>query len=331
MNCWQRASPRWRLSKTVQRRFPGFDQKIIALYAQGMSTRDIQVHVRALYSIDISPELITAVTDTVLDKLEAWQSRPLERVYTIVFFDRLHVTIRDGGAVKNRSVYVAIGVRCSGQREMLGIWIEHPEDARFWLRIMREIRHRGTQDVLIAVADEIKGLAEAIHVMFPGAFLQSCVVQLLRCSMQFASRKECKRMAPAVQAIFGAESASAAAALVDQFDAGPWGRKYPAIVQTWRRNWEQVIPFFAFPAAARRFICTTGAIASMHNLVRKAVHERGHFPSEEAAKKLIWLAIPEITVKWKNPPIYWRVAKAQFAAQFKERFVVTPGKSSTPG
>jgi putative transposase len=308
-----------------QRRFPGFDQKVIALYARGMSTRDIQAHLRELYGIEISPELVSAVTDAVLDEVAAWQARPLEPVYAIVFFDCLRIKIRDEGAVKNKAVYLAIGVRCSGHREVLGIWIEQTEGAKFWLRVMTEIRNRGTHDVLIAVVDGLKGFPEAINAVFPEALVQTCIVHLIRYSMQFASWKERKPIAAALRPIYGAESAATAAARLEQFDAGPWGEKYPAIAQSWRRNWEQVIPFFAFPAAVRRIIYTTNAIESLHSGVRKAVRWRGHFPSDEAATKLIWLALRNITAKWKNAPIQWHAAKAQFAIQFEDRFVMTRG------
>ena len=307
-----------------QRRFPGFDEKIIALYARGMSTRDIQAHMRELYGIDISPDLVSAVTDAVLEEVAAWQGRPLEPVYAIVFFDCLRVKIRDEGAVKNKAVYLAIGVRCSGHREVLGLWIEQTEGAKFWLRVMTEIRSRGTQDVLIAVVDGLKGFPEAISAVFPEALVQTCIVHLIRYSMHFASWKERKATVTGLRPVYAAESAAAAVERLQEFEAGPWGQKYPAIAQSWRRNWEQVIPFFAFPAPVRRIMYTTNAIESLHSEVRKAVRNRGHFPSDEAATKLIWLALRNITAKWKNPPIQWHAAKAAFALQFDERFVVTP-------
>lgn len=307
-----------------QRRFPGFDQKIIALYARGMTTRDIQAHLRELYGVEISPELVSAVTDAVLDEVAAWQARPLEPVYAIVFFDCLRVKIRDEGSVKNKAVYLAIGVRCSGLKEVLGIWIEQTEGAKFWLRVMTEIRNRGTHDVLIAVVDGLKGFPDAINAVFPEALVQTCIVHLIRYSMQFASWKERRAVAAALKPIYGAETAAVASVRLDEFDAGPWGVKYPAISQSWRRNWEQVIPFFAFPGAVRRIIYTTNAIESLHSEVRKAVRGRGHFPSDEAATKLIWLALRNITAKWNRPPIAWHAAKAQFAIQFEDRFIMSP-------
>jgi putative transposase len=307
-----------------QRRFPGFDQKIVALYARGMSTRDIQAHLRDIYGTEISPELVSAVTDAVLDEVAQWQNRPLESVYAIVFFDCLRVKIRDEGSVKNKAVYLAIGVRCSGYREVLGIWIEQTEGAKFWLRVMTEIRNRGTQDVLIAVVDGLKGFPEAISTVFPAAQVQTCIVHLIRYSMQFASWKERKPVAAALKPIYRAESALAARERLEEFDAGPWGRKYPAIAQSWRRNWEQVTPFFAYAPEVRRIIYTTNAIESLHSQVRKSVRSRGHFPSDEAATKLIWLVLRNITAGWTRPPAAWHAAKAQFALQFEDRFVITP-------
>ncbi len=304
-----------------RRRFPGFDDKIIALYARGMSTRDIQGHVRELYGIDISPDLVSAVTDSVIEEVTAWQSRPLEASYAIVFFDALRVKIRDEGLVKNKAVYLAIGIRASGHKEVLGMWIEQSEGAKFWLRVMNEIRSRGTQDILIAVVDGLKGFPEAITTVFPDAVVQTCIVHLIRYSMQFASWKERKAIAGALKSVYRAENAEAAARELEVFDQGPWGRKYPAIAQSWRRNWEAVIPFFAFAPEVRKIIYTTNAIESLNASVRKAVRNKGHFPSDQAATKLIWLALRHITENWKKPPISWHAAQAQLAIQFGERFV----------
>lgn len=305
-----------------RRRFPGFDDKIIALYARGMSTRDIQAHVRELYGIDISADLVSAVSDSVIDEVTAWQNRPLESSYAIVFFDALRVKVRDEGLVKNKAVYLAIGMRPSGHKEVLGLWIEQTEGAKFWLRVMNEIRARGTQDILIAVVDGLKGFPEAITSVFPETIVQTCIVHLIRYSMQFASWKERKAIAGALKPIYRAVSAGVAATELEAFDQGPWGRKYPAIAQSWRRNWEAVIPFFAFPAEVRKIIYTTNAIESLNASVRKAIRNKGHFPSDQAATKLIWLALRNIAEKWKNPPISWHAAKAQLALQFEHRFVV---------
>lgn len=306
-----------------RRRFPGFDDKIIALYARGISTRDIQAHVRELYGIEISADLVSAVTDSVIDEVTAWQARPLESSYAIVFFDALRVKIRDEGLVKNKAVYLAIGMRPSGHKEVLGLWIEQSEGAKFWLRVMNEIRSRGTQDILIAVVDGLKGFPEAITAVFPETVVQTCIVHLIRYSMQFASWKERKPIAAALKSVYRAESAAVAAAELETFDHGPWGRKYPAIAQSWRRNWDAVIPFFVFPAEVRKIIYTTNAIESLNASVRKAVRNKGHFPNDQAATKLIWLALRHIAEKWKNPPISWHAAKAQLAIQFEARFVLS--------
>jgi len=305
-----------------QRRFPGFDEKIISLYARGLSTREIQAHLRELYGTEISPELVSAVTDAVLEEVSAWQSRPLESVYAIVFFDALRVKIRDEGTVKNKAVYLAIGIRCSGHKEILGLWIEQTEGAKFWLRVMTELRNRGTQDILIAVVDGLKGFPEAITAVFPDTVVQTCIVHLIRYSMQFASWKERKMIAAALKPIYRAENAEVARERLEDFDAGPWGQKYPAIAQSWRRHWEEVIPFFAFAPEVRKIIYTTNAIESLHSQVRKAVRSRGHFPSDEAATKLLWLVLRNIAEGWKNPPIVWHAAKTQLALQFEERFIV---------
>ena len=306
-----------------RRRFPGFDDKIIALYARGMSTRDIQAHVREIYGLDISPDLVSAVTDSVIDEVTAWQGRPLDSSYAIVFFDALRVKIRDEGLVKNKAVYLAIGMRPSGHKQVLGMWIEQSEGAKFWLRVMNEIRSRGTQDILIAVVDGLKGFPEAITAVFPDTVVQTCIVHLIRYSMQFASWKERKQVADELRAIYRAANAETAATELEAFDQGVWGRKYPAIAQSWRRNWEAVIPFFSFPAEVRKIIYTTNAIESLNASVRKAVRNKGHFPSDQAAAKLIWLALRNITENWKNPPISWHAAKAQLAIQFGDRLVLS--------
>ena len=228
--------------------------------------------------------------------------------------------IRDEGLVRNKAVYLAIGVRSSGEREVLGLWIEQTEGAKFWLRVMNEIKARGTNDILIAVVDGLKGFPEAITTVFPEAIVQTCIVHLIRYTMQFASWKERKAIAAALKPIYRADHADAAWQVLEAFDEGPWGQKYPAIAQSWRRNWEAVIPFFAFPADVRKIIYTTNAIESLNASVRKAIRNKGHFPSEQAATKLIWLSLRHITENWKRPPIAWQAAKAQFALQFGDRF-----------
>ena len=303
-----------------QRRFPGFDQKIIALYARGMSTRDIQAHVGELYGVSISPDLVSVVTDSVIDEVRSWQSRPLESTYALVFFDALRVKIRDEGLVRNKAVFLAIGVRCSGHKEILGLWIEQTEGAKFWLRVMNELKARGVGDILIAVVDGLKGFPEAITAVFPDTVVQTCIVHLIRNSVQLASWKDRKALAQALKPIYQADHAEAAEQALSDFENGIWGGRFPTVAQSWRRNWAQIIPFFAFAGPVRKIIYTTNAIESLHSGVRKSIRNKGHFPSDEAATKLIWLALRNITAKWKNPPIAWAAAKAQFAIQFGERF-----------
>ena len=305
-----------------RRRFAGFDDKIIALYARGMTTREIAEHIGELYGTEISPDLVSAVTDSVLEEVSAWQGRGLDATYAIVFFDAIRVKIRNEGMVSNRAVYLSIGIRCSGHKEILGIWIEQTEGAKFWLRVMSELRNRGVQDILIAVVDGLKGFPEAITSVFPKTVVQTCIVHLIRYSMQFASWKEHRAVAAALKPIYQAESAVVARERLEDFDHGPWGQKYPAIAQSWRRNWEHVIPFFAFAPEVRKILYTTNAIESLNAQVRKAVRIRGHFPSEEAATKLIWLVLRKVQARWKNPPIFWQTAKAQLALQFEDRFVM---------
>ena len=305
-----------------QRRFPGFDEKIIAMYARGLSTRDIQAHIEELYGIGVSAALVSAVTDAVFEEVRAWQHRPLEPVYAIVYFDALRVKIRDEGLVRNKAVYLAIGITCSGDRDVLGLWIEQTEGAKFWLRVMNELKARGTQDLLIAVVDGLKGFPEAITTVFPDCVVQTCIVHLIRYSLQFASWKERKPLAQALKAIYTAASAEAAAAELDRFEAGPYGERYVAVVHSWRRRWEEVIPFFAFSPEVRRIVYTTNAIESLHSQVRKAIRNKGHFPSDEAATKLMYLALRNITAKWKQPPREWHAAKVQLSIQFEDRFVL---------
>jgi putative transposase len=288
-----------------------------------MSTRDIQAHVRELYGLVISPDLVSAVTSSVLDEVKAWQSRPLESVYAIFYFDALRVKIRDEGTVRNKAVYLAIGIRCSGYKEILGLWIEQNEGAKFWLKVMTEIKNRGTQDILVAVVDGLKGFPEAIESVFPDARVQTCIVHLIRNSLSLTSWKERKPLAAALKPIYRAETADAALAQLEEFEEGPWGQKYPTVAQSWRRKWEQVIPFFSFAPEVRKIIYTTNAIESLHSQVRKSVRSHGHFPSDQAATKLIWLVLRNIEAKWKRPAVPWAKAKNQFAILFGERFKIT--------
>ena len=283
-----------------QRRFPGFDDKIISMYARGMSTREITGHLRDLYGIDVSPDLISTVTDAVLDEITAWQQRPLDPVYPLVFFDAIRVKIRDEGMVRNKAIHIALGVRADGQKEVLGLWLEQNEGAKFWLRVMNELKNRGVEDILLAVVDGLKGFPDAITAVFPEAVVQTCIVHLLRNSMDFVSFKDRRGLASALKAIYRATDATAAEEALTAFEAGPWGTRYPAIGQSWRRAWAEVIPFFAFPDDVRRIIYTTNAIEALNAKLRRAVRARGHFPSDEAATKLLYLVLNRSEKAWSE-------------------------------
>jgi putative transposase len=303
-----------------QRRFPGFDDKIISMYARGMSTREIAGHLRDLYGIEVSPDLVSAVTDAVLDEIVAWQARPLEAVYPLVFFDALRVKIRDEGLVRNKAVHIALGVRADGTKEILGLWLEQNEGAKFWLRVMNELKNRGVEDVLIAVIDGLKGFPEAILAVFPEATIQTCVVHLLRHSLDFVSYKDRKAVAAALKDIYRAIDAAAGEAALAAFDQSPWGRRYPAIGQSWRRAWSEVVPFYAFPGDVRRILYTKNAIEALNAKLRRAVRTRGHFPTDDSALKLLFLVLNLAEKEWRMPPREWAMAKAQFAILFDERF-----------
>jgi putative transposase len=306
-----------------QRRFPGFDERIISMYARGMSTREIQGHLREIYGIEVSPDLVSAVTDAVLEEVAEWQNRPLEPLYPLVFLDALRVKVRDEGTVRNKAVYVALGVRPDGTKEVLGLWIEQTEGAKFWLRVMNELRDRGVQDILIAVVDGLKGFPEAIAAAFPKTQVQACIVHLIRSSLDFVSYKDRKAVAAALKEIYRARDAEAGRAMLEAFDEGPWGRKYPAIAQAWRRHWTEVIPFYAFPTDVRRIIYTTNAIEALNAKLRRAIRTRGHFPSDDAALKLLFLVLNRASREWRMPAREWTAAKAQFAILFEDRFVTT--------
>ena len=303
-----------------QRRFPGFDEKIVSMYARGMSTREIVGHVQELYGIDVSPDLISAVTDAVLDEVAIWQSRPLEPVYPLVFFDALRVKIRDEGHVRNKAVHIALGVRGDGTKEILGLWIETNEGAKFWLRVMNELKNRGVEDILIAVVDGLKGFPEAINAVFAETTVQTCIVHLLRNSLDFASWKDRKDLARELKSIYGAIDDKAAETALTTFEGGFWGRKFPAVAQIWRRAWQEVIPFFAFPKDVRRIIYTTNAIEALNSKLRRAVRARGHFPNDDAATKLLYLVLNRSEKEWKMPPREWAMAKSQFSILFADRF-----------
>ena len=310
-----------KLIQRYQRRFPGFDDKIVSMYARGMSVREIQGYLAELYGIDVSPDLISTVTDAVLETVAEWQNRPLEASYPLVFFDALRVKIRDEGLVRNKAIYIALGVAADGTKDVLGLWIENTEGAKFWLKVMNELRNRGVGDILIAVVDGLKGFPEAIEAIFPRTIVQTCIVHLIRHSLEFVSWADRKPVVPQLRAIYRAKDADAGIAALEAFAAGPWGRKYPAIAPAWRRNWDKVIPFFAFPEAVRRIVYTTNAIEALNAKLRRAVKIRGHFPTDEAATKLIYLVLRQVAGEWKMPPREWSQAKTQFAIMFEDRFL----------
>jgi putative transposase len=309
-----------KLIAKYQRRFPDFDDKIISMYARGLSVREIRGHLEEIYGIEVSPDLISAVTDAVLDEVAEWQNRPLDAVYPLIFFDAIRVKIRDEGFVRNKAVYIALGILPNGTKEILGLWIEQTEGAKFWLRVMNELKNRGIADILVAVVDGLKGFPEAITAVFPQTVVQTCIVHLIRHSLEFVSWKDRKPVIPALRAIYRAKDADAGLKALDDFDAGPWGRRYPAIAQSWRRNWQQVVPFFAFPESVRRIIYTTNAIEALNSKLRRAVRTRGHFPNDDAAMKLLYLVLNQASEDWKRPPREWFEAKTQFAVIFGERF-----------
>lgn len=308
------------LVKKHQRRLPGFDAKVISMYARGLTVREMQGHLEELYGVEVSPALISTVTDAVLDEVTAWQQRPLASLYPVVFFDALRVKIRDEGTVKSKAVYVALGVTPDGHKDVLGLWIEQTEGAKFWLRVMTELQTRGVQDVLFAVVDGLKGFPEAITSVFPHATIQTCIVHLLRHSLSFVTWKDRKPVAAALKAIYQAMNAATAERELETFAASPWGLKYPPIAAAWRRQWTQVIPFFAHPVEIRRVLYTTNAIESLHRQLRKALKTRGHFPNDEAATKLIYLVLRNIVTRWRAAPRDWKMAMTQFAILYPDRF-----------
>lgn len=303
-----------------ERRFTGFDDKIIAMYARGMTVREVQAYLLEMYAVEVSADFISSVTDAVMAEVSAWQARPLEPMYPVVFFDALRVKIREDAVVRNKAVYLALGVLPDGTRDILGLWIENTEGAKFWMKVFNDLKTRGCNDILIAVTDGLKGMAEALSAVYPATTLQTCIVHLIRNSLDYASWKERKALAAAIRPIYTAPSAEAAEAELSAFEQGPWGQKFPTVAASWRRAWSHVIPFFAFPPAVRRVIYTTNAIESVNARLRKIIKTRGHFPSDDAAAKLIWLALRNITADWGRAAHDWKMAMNQFAILYEDRF-----------
>ena len=313
-----------RLIGKHERRFTGFDDKVLALYARGMTVREIQAFLAEMYHIEVSPDLISTVTDGIVAEVTAWQTRPLEPMYPVVFFDALRVKIRDEATVVSKAVYLALAILPDGTRDILGLWIEHSEGAKFWMKVFTDLKTRGCQDILIAVTDGLKGMSEALAAIYPRTTLQTCIVHLLRHSLDYASWKERAALAAALRPIYTAPTADAAGSALEDFERSSWGARFPTVVAAWRRAWTHVIPFFAFAPEIRRVIYTTNALESVHARLRKIIKTRGHFPNDEAATKLLWLALRNLTRRWTMPVRPWREAMTQFAVLYQERFVVRP-------
>jgi putative transposase len=300
-----------------QRRLDGFDEKVLALYGRGMTVRDIQAHLRELYGTEVAPELISRVTDAVLEEARAWQARPLEATYAIVYVDALFVSIRDNGKVTKKAVYIALGTTLDGRRDVLGLWFEGTEGARFWLSALTELKNRGVQDILFVCCDGLTGLPQAIEAAFPKAVVQTCIVHMIRASLRYVAYGDRKRIVTALKDIYGAETEDAAKLALDRLDER-FGRSHPSVVKMWRTRWNEVVPFLAYPAEIRRILYTTNAIESLNFQLRKVLRPRGHFPSDDAVLKVVYLALKNATFKWK-PSRDWNRALAHFAIVFGDR------------
>lgn len=301
-----------------QRRFDGFDDKIIAMYARGMSTRDIQAHLSELYGTDVEPSLISTVTDAVISEVHAWQARQLEPIWPIVYLDALVLKIRDGGFVANKAAYLALGISADGKKEVLGLWLEQNEGAKFWLKVITELKNRGVEDIFIACCDGLKGFPEAIEAVFPRAVVQTCVVHMIRNSARFVGWTQRKAFCAELRRVYGAPTEDAAVAALHELESS-WGKTHPMAIAPWRRNWERIRPFFAFPAEVRKILYTTNAIESLNYTLRKVIKTKGHFPNDEAATKLLFLALRNAEKKWTVAPKMWKTALNQFAIHFEGR------------
>lgn len=300
-----------------QTRWHGFDEKILSLYARGMTVREIQAHLQEMYGAEVSPSLISSVTEAVLDEVKAWQARPLDPVYPIVYLDCIHVKVREG-AVRVKAVYLAIGVTLTGEKEVLGLWLAQTEGAKFWLQVVTELRNRGVQDIFIACVDGLKGFPEAIEAVFPQTTVQLCIVHMVRHSLNYVPWKRRLEVAADLRAIYTAATAEEAERHLTEFEA-KWDADYLPIGQSWRRNWERLIPFFDYPSEIRKVIYTTNAIESVNYSLRKLTKHRGAFPSDEALMKLLYLALRNISKKWTMPIRDWKAALNRFTIQFEGR------------
>jgi putative transposase len=306
-----------RIVRKRQRRFQGFDDKILALYSRGLSVRDIEAHLAEIYGVKVGRDLISRVTDAVMDDVRAWAQRPLEDVYPVIFLDALVVKIREGGTVQRRACYLALGVTVDGDRDVLGMWFQESEGAKFWMQVLAELKQRGVQDILICCVDGLKGFPEAIEAIFPTTTVQTCVVHLLRLSLKYVPRREREQVARDLKPIYTAIDAAAAQRELECFDE-KWGQRFPVITQAWLDAWEHVIPFLAFPPEVRRVTYTTNAIEALNRQLRKALKTKGHFPNEDAARKLIYLALVNAVPQWTRCR-NWTTALLAFKIHFGDR------------
>ena len=301
-----------------QTRWTGFDDKIISLYARGLTVREIQSHLEEMYGTEVSPTLISNVTDAVSEDVKAWQARPLDAVYPILYLDCIHVKVRDNGAVRTKAVYLAIGVNMDGHKEVLGLWISQTEGAKFWLQVVTELKNRGVQDIFIACVDGLKGFPDAIEAVYPKAAVQLCIVHMVRNSLNFVPWKNQKEVAADLKLIYSAVTTAEAELRLAEFET-KWDKQYQPIGQSWRRHWARVVPFFDYPPEIRKVIYTTNAIESINVSLRKVIKTRSSFPTDEAVSKLFYLALNNISKKWTMPIRDWKVALNRFAIQFEDR------------
>ena len=300
-----------------QRSFPGFDEQIVSLYSRGMSDRDIRAHLHEIYGTHVSPDLISRATEAVIEEMHAWQRRPLDAVYPIVYLDALVVKIRDTGVVQNKAIYLAVGVTVDGTKEVLGMWVQSTEGAKFWLGILTELKQRGVQDILALCADGLTGLPQAVEAAFPRTIFQTCIVHMIRSSMRLVPWQERKKLCAKLREVYTAPNAQAAGLALDAFEA-EYGRRYPRIAPAWRARWEELTPFLSFPAEIRRAIYTTNAIEALNRQLRKVLKTKGHLPTEDAALKLVYLNVLKAH-RWSHAPPYWRTAQQQFEIYFEGR------------
>jgi putative transposase len=301
-----------------QRRLPGFDEKVIALYARGMTTREIQGHLKEIYNVEVSPSLISAVTDAVFEDVIAWQSRPLDAVYPILYLDAIHMKLRANGHVQNQAVYLALGINLQGEKDLLGLWVGESEGAKFWMNVLTELKNRGVRDILIACVDGLKGFPEAVESCFADTVVQLCIVHMIRNSLKYVNWKERKAVARDLKAIYTAPTVEAAEAALEEFSSR-WDSRFPSISKSWRTNWANVIPFFGFPPEIRKVIYTTNAIESINATLRRVTKKRGAFPSPESVRKVMYLAILRASENWSRPIQDWPQALNHLAIVFEGR------------